>query len=378
MRESHTRIRHFVRQIRHDVWRFLSDPEFKRSFWYWVLLSLVFFVVSVLTHALRKGKASELFSHVPLCIAYGAAAVGMFLGMFLWHCYKRDHAERKHGLARLLAFLSKDTLVNTVSAFILTVVMTTLCLAVAFIVIHRDLLQFAVENPGGLFALITGSGTLVGTYFAAHSILEMKHTIASFPQLVDRIASLVNGASESKEGVLFFAYTIQPGAWNVDQGTSDRLKEALTNPSVKVQAILLKKVAHDEWLSKFVGFATLAKGEITDTRRKDFITDCEDILRCLAGQACKCNPKRPEFTCQPIGLDYAQMPGYYFFVSPDRAILAVTVEMPRIGNPPPGLKGMINVEALGFETTDRRIIQMLRREFSRYKRLSQKPAKVGV
>ncbi len=279
---------------------------------------------------------------------------------------KWDRFRRKHGLEEFGVFADKEAWSYTVLFLVTIMCLILIPLAIASIYSGRNYVCLFLESPTALFTFVTGTATLFGTYFTVLAVLDRKHAISSFPQLAERLTKLINRAAKSKEGVLFFAYTIQPGAWNVTEERYASFKQALTNPRVKIRSVCLSPSAHDAWLSKFINIQTMTHGTIKTERKDLFIKECEDILNCLAGRKSNCIPKDEGYRVEPVRLPYKAMPGFYFFVSAERAILAAPIGIPRIGNPPPGQQGAIEVEALGFETTDRRIVQMLRREFARY------------
>ena len=374
-----------VRRIGKSLWRnaarFLRDPELRTALVWWLVLSTLCFGVSAAAVAIRAGHIASLASSVPLYAVCIANSLGMLVGMFLWHWYKWQHYERRPCDNVLAVFFSKTTGRDSLTAAILTLLATILCLIlVSFAYGAAGLkdelfLRLLIDNPGGLFALLTGTGTLVGTYVAVQSILEMKHTIVSFAQLVDRVTSLIEEAQGSAEGVVFLAYTIQPGAFNIDTGLSERLRQALRNPHTKIRVVCLSQEEHNKWLKLFENAGTAEKGTIEAGRLEAFDAECEDILRVVGGHSHQVRKspvlteswtKEEMYRATPVRLNWTEMPGYYFFVSAQRAILAVPIGMPRCYNPAPGRGGVISVETLGFETSDRRIVQMLGREFERY------------
>jgi hypothetical protein len=242
----------------------------------------------------------------------------------------------------------------------------------------------AALNPGGFFAFVTGAGTLVGTYIAIRSILDLKHTITSFPQLVARLAHLVEEAKGPEQEVLFLAYTPMPGAFAVSDRLARKLKHALLDEHTRIRMACLDERSHREWITMYQPRATLKDDKLkrqTDERNERFIKDCEEVvLKVLSGHRYdyeeeiaehkRENPskERPgkykEYPHEVIRLSWNEMPGYYFFVSSERAIVIAPILMPRLGIPRPGLR--LAPDTLGFETTDPRIIQSLQNEFKRY------------
>lgn len=320
-----------------------------------------------------------LTNTISLRVFYFALTFALFIGLLVGLCYKRKHPNRKACDGALDVYLSLPTKHDFASATILAVLIGTLCVLTLLITIDKiNWLRWGkliLINPGGLFALITGAGTLIGTYIAIQSILEMKHTITTFSQLIERLTSLITDPDKDPdEGVCFLAFTPIPGAFNVNDKLVRRLKQALLDRNLKIRIACLNESDHDKWLSQFIGLKTQEKGEITKEICSTYKQECDDILASISGDIYylddNTTPKEKSTLCKhsPIRLLESELPGYYFFVSSARAIVVTPIQMPRIGNPDPdsGKSGSINVETLGFETTDRSIVRMLQNEFSRY------------
>lgn len=357
------------RNTRSEFSRFWCDSELSQTFYPMIFITTLLFAGSSFYYSLIKNENFRFAIPIsmPYWIFFLILFMCLYLGMLIWALCIWRKPEGKNRLQSFLFFSMKHPLRNTITAVSLAFLIIFTCMVLTSKFIDKSPILFAIENPGGFFALVTGFATLVGTYFAVHSILEMKHSISSFPQLVDRITNLINGTEGTKEPVRILSYSIQPGAWNVDKGTRKRLYDALRNPKVKIEAVVLNNDAHKDLLSKFVGKPSIALGEvITDDIKDKFHKECESLIENIQSTL------RDE-GCEGIIIPkaFSEMPGYYFFVSADRAIFSVTVEMPRINNPEPNLGDVINVEALGFETTDSRIVQMLRREYERYAKPSK-------
>lgn len=334
---------------------------------------------SVVTVSSRLGNGTPRI-WLNLCMAL----VCLFLGA-LWGCwYKASDPKRKFLDGILNVVRTDDYFTAGLFAFIMI-----LLIAVGFInQLDRsswDAWTKAVfDNPGGLFAFITGAATVVGTYLAVHSIQEMKHTITTYPQLLSRLIHLVKEANESKDDVLFLAYSPLTGAWNVPEKFILELKDALAFSKNRVRVICLNQVDHKNLLRKFNGKETLEKGPVNESMIEAFDEECELFLKIFSedskhqlqntlwsGKEGPSKGDANDYRVTPTRLPWEQMPGYYFFASSNRAIIVVPVGIPRLHEPPNSAAKIfggtrsrpINVETLGFETTDRHVILKLFHEF---------------
>ena len=269
---------------------------------------------------------------------------------------------------------------------------------------YHDVFVMLLSNSGGLFALVAGMFTLMGTYIAIQSIIEMKHTITSYPQLLERVTALIEKASDTTEGVRIISYSPLSGFWQVK---SDNLKKnfekKLANKKRKIRIICLEEKDHLKLLLTIARKRYGLKDEISADTLLDFQIQCNSLLHGFESKPDACRTK-------PTRLSWNDMPPYYFFVSDYRSIVVTPVGLPNeeefIGDHriienidqylnankygvteshrsvfsdlikeqiKPSLDDPKNsqvqldvgahVETLGFETTDRSIIQKLQHIF---------------
>ncbi len=366
----------------------------------------------------RKGKHSLGITPGPL---YQVAlfAIGFFVGAFCWESWKRcnNHCSeglyyaikrvlvgKMHGVAKKNGSVDASSPCNvrwrrfcdgalgmlqdrSIARDLVSIIFFALVAAVAstvpilFLSDGLGFLEFTENvalNPGGIFALVTGVATLVGTVVAIQAILEVRQTITSFPQLMSRLTAMIKEDSTADGEILFLAYTPLTGAWNADRKFAEKLKKALCDHTKYVKLACLEPGAgkdHERFLNLFLKrearsrYPLSGPGTIDETVIHDYVRKCDEVFGVLEQKAPNEETgyhKHKDFKGALIPLADKQMPGYYFFVSSKRAIIVVPVGMPTISHPNTSRDRVVHVETLGFETTDSRIISALRQEFDRY------------
>jgi hypothetical protein len=188
----------------------------------------------------------------------------------------------------------------------------------------ENFINRVLENPGGLFAFVTGAGTLIGTYFAVRSIMNMKNTITSYAQLVDRLTYLINEVPEnSKSGIMMVCYFTRPGYWQVSvDGIKTNFVKSIESPSKLMKIICLGKKDHLKFL------LDIAKKKKINSR------DIFELYRYTENDIKKINAKGEGFIGHDTvkRIDSIKMPHYYFFVSDARAIIVSPIGLPSIND----------------------------------------------
>lgn len=360
----------------------------------WILLFLTpLFVATFCIATPYFRSASYLRWPISIGGGVGALALGFYCGIAAW-AYLRKRLPYARPNEVFDALGSEHVRPSLYGGTVFAIALTLACF-VGFLLlvwfcggqplddgtkwdIPKSLVGFWMNSPGGVFAVLTGIATLIATYLTLHSVFEFRHTITSFPQLVKRAAELIEEATDQKEEVRIFCYSPLPGAFNSSVGPrlTRRLRDALIRPDSRISIACLDPSSHLHWIRHFPPYAVSSDGDAAkhaSNRNDRFAKECECILQVIGGQAYQHDladdsppiMKTTRGSSTPIRLKWSEMPGYYFFASPKRAIVVVPVKMPRIGNPSPAGLG-VGVDTLGFETTDDRVIHMLVTEFDRY------------
>lgn len=198
----------------------------------------------------------------------------------------------------------------------------------------KTVLLFLVTNPGGFFVLVTGGATLIGTYFAVKAIYGLKNTITSYTQLLDRLVYLIETAPKNRRSnIKFYSFFLLPGYWQISRGSSikDKLETAIKNGNQN--AFQIACLCKKDLLTMLIDIMYVGT-KITRTIKNkaetifDFYLLSEKLLylndmNCPSDIIDKSSPKR---------LPWSKMASYYFFVSDDRAIIVTPIGLPKMNS----------------------------------------------
>ena len=256
---------------------------------------------------------------------------------------------------------------------------------------HQLYEHFFLDSIGGVFTFLIGLFTIVGVYLALIQIREQKSIITNYPQLLENLLKFIG---ESKEEIKIVSFFILPGYWQEDDNDKrELLYHTFDQKKEKIEIITINKEEHFSILIDVAQKGVPAFKKESDVTPKvitDFQNKCELLL---------------SNTKERYKLEYAKMPHYYFFVSRKRAIIVTPFGLPDLNNEifrdvnsdydkilgktNPYIKNYLNnhkpiikdkekeakVNTLGFETTDRKTIEILSEEFEKLKIISTKVEK---
>lgn len=258
-----------------------------------------------------------------------------------------------------------------------------------------SLLVHIEENPGGLFALMTGLPTLYGLALAVEQLWEIRRAIRSFSELIDRVSVLAKGAT-SQNPLRIVAYTPSIGYLAQPPDEWNRFMEAIEHKSDGkpiAQIVCLKRDELDDWHKLFIGRTTL-RGEIKPDLPESAATTSQSAAVISQPPASPNQPTRPKDAtdageylvtrlqkdtnnrdCDNVcRLPFNCLPGYYLFFTKRRAIIVVPLFLPLLL--PAKLQShnakLPPVQMIGFETTDRAYIKDFEVMFQRYFELNGK------
>ncbi len=401
---------------------------FHKIGWWLVLLLLILGAATFTSHYRELNKLLEGAWHSIFMLL-----IGMFIGIVLWCALKNKNSYKSYKLSfsGAIDFIKSEPkrIFNySLPAFLLMIVITLIVIVIVALInkhlnvgLFNWLVNFLTESPGGLFGIILGTATLVGTLIAIQSILEIKRIITNYPQLLDRITALIDEIKDPSEEVKIMCYFPLPGNWQVSSpNIKYRFEESLKH---KERKISIKCLTEEQHLMYILTIAKrmneLRRNTISGIKLLDFQLDTEFILKKLNGEEIyanhkdrKTHRKGKEYCSKPIREDFDKILPYYFFVSDHRAIIVTPVGLPKIDHEiisPQELQNLIEkvnnhttvtpdreeedksylgqliekyinpketdsyenivhredarVDTLGFETTDRLIIQKLHNIF---------------
>jgi hypothetical protein len=243
------------------------------------------------------------------------------------------------------------------------------------------------HDPGGIFAAFMGIVTIVGFAFTLHDLREMRRRITTFPDLIERLTMMLKRA-KGEEVVRFLAYTPALGYIALEDNEFNDFYLALQRTADSkgrrpVDMICLSHKDLVDWHDLFIGRKTRRKkfadapagdGGATQKPARPGIVDpnlaaaatkmSEYIVDLVEAKTPTSN--EPRIKCLPFDF----LPGYYFFVSSDRAIVVAPLQLPfPKGAPKAEQQSRGAVQMLGFETNDRAIIHDLKGLHESFKEL---------
>lgn len=246
-------------------------------------------------------------------------------------------------------------------------------------------LHLVQKDPGGIFAAFMGLVTIVGFALTLHDLRETRRRITSFPDLIERLIDMMS--RPGKEKIKFLAYTPALGYIALEDREFQRFYDAVRGTGSKalpqLDMICLNKQDLEGWHNLFIGRRTRRKRyggpeSVTDDSKlkpttskyvePDLAQDATDM-----GEAIVDDLRRRQYGDGELAvkrLPFEFLPGYYFFVGSDRAIVVAPLQLPfPKGAPPVDGEGTRTVQMLGFETNDREIIHNLADVYDSYKAL---------
>jgi hypothetical protein len=247
--------------------------------------------------------------------------------------------------------------------------------------------KLILKDPGGLFAAFMGLVTIIGFAVTLHDLREIRRRITTFPDLISRLNSMLKDLGQN-DVLRFLAYTPSLGYIALEDRDFIEFYRAVVgldaNNKPKVDMVCLSKKDLKEWHDLFIGRRTRRKkldtpGRVTaggpqkpeepgrvDQNLADHATlEGEHIVDLIAGEAVHSNDEN-----RVSRLPFEFLPGYYFFVSPDRVLVVAPLQLPfPKGAPKSAQEKHGTVQMLGFETNDRAIIRDFTDLHESYKRL---------
>jgi hypothetical protein len=316
---------------------------------------LIFWLTIAIALSVLSGTLTQWWNaspYVPVRIIFivvFSTFAGYFLLLFILGVSSTGWVERN-----MLPF--RDSLTRT--SFIISTLLA-LSLAVLVILMSNGFsIRNSINNPGGMFAITSGVATFVGVYITLQSIHELRQTISSFPELVDRVCNLVDSTRATTPGgdfLRFMAFTPFIGSLSLPQREWNKLRTRLLAHTDKIEIICLDKDDMKAFHQLFLGRVT-DRGKITQEIINSVYGDTEWILDSWNG------PKKPKRKAQD------RLPGYYLFANSRRAILAMPFFMPLPSDSlnQDAIQDLPPVQMFGFETGDSGIVQSVHRMFDLY------------
>jgi hypothetical protein len=234
---------------------------------------------------------------------------------------------------------------------------------------------FIQHDPGGIFAVFMGFLTVAGFAFTLHDLRQIRRTITSFPDLIDRLCNMLDKDSNN-EPAQIVCYTPSLGFIALSESDFERFSQSIRTPKgrkPRAEMICLHEKDLEEWHQLFVDRET-RRGKVSPELATGATDAAKEIIEALnisvkerEGQKQRIREKG-KIAVKRLPFDF--MPGYYVFISRTRAIVVAPLNLPfPKGAPKDKQQSLPTVHMIGFETNDRGIINDLQNLYHSYRTL---------
>lgn len=235
-----------------------------------------------------------------------------------------------------------------------------------------NFLMFCLRHdPGGIFAVVIGTATVIGLYYTWQSLREIKRIISSFSDLIDRLCEMAKFATPDSP-LKILAYTPAIGFLSQPIDDWNRLRNALDQKDKGLpitEIICLREQDLDIWHKLFEGRITL-RGKVDRAMTEEATSAANILLEHL----CESSVSKIKGTGNVHRLPWRYMPGFYLFMVRERAIIVTPLFLPFPKGAPKDRQTILpSVQMIGVETQDRAIIRDIENIFQYYKNIPPSP-----
>lgn len=195
-----------------------------------------------------------------------------------------------HRETRLVSYLKKHTVYTF---FGLIALIATITIAIHACAIHGH----ALENPGGVFAVIMGVATLFGTFLAYKSIRESQGIIKSYSQFYEQLELFLNEIESGSNGIMYISCRyILPGWLQVtNKQQKDRVYElfqkVLINKIGDVRVVTTSRESHLNDLTEIACYNVPAMKQMSSEKERagyifTYIQSCYHLIELCNNRCC--------------------------------------------------------------------------------------------
>jgi hypothetical protein len=338
--------------------------------------AIVMLIFALLIQSYKKGfslsfSPENIYNNYQLLLAY-------ILGIVI--CYGSIKATEQDFL-NLLSITNNFTRQRKLSILKLVLVFFAaffVSIIIKFIATDRKefglisfLKMLATDEPGGFFAISMGFATLYGLYINIESLWEIKRSITSFSQLIDRVDLMAKDATPDNK-IHMICNTPSLGYLSEGERCSNSLMNTLSNTDNNKRIICLEKPALQAWHNLFVerkiDMYSIDETSVSQSQADTATKRAENILRSITiNSGEELNVHR---------LPLAFMPGFYLFFTNKSVIIVTPLFFPF----PETINTFITdkefqkklpmVQMIGIETQDRLIYNQARKFYNFQERVA--------
>ena len=224
------------------------------------------------------------------------------------------------------------------------------------------------NNPGGLFAIITGVFSVVALYLTLAAVLEIRHSITSFADYIYKFERLINETAPD-DFVNICVHTPATGCLALPHHIWQRIHARLGERNVNYALVCLGQDEMRNWFEKFLLDVQGNPSRVQEMKERmetglEYSQDIKnDAMRAPNMRDINANAehKIPKL----IETSWDRLPSVYFIANRNRAIVAAPFFLPKRNQI--SSIGTFNerVEIIGFETGDVGVVSSVHKEIAR-------------
>ena len=232
-------------------------------------------------------------------------------------------------------------------------------------------IRAAIDNLSEGLLLFGSFVSICGLFYMGYSIKEYRRQITSFPLFAKRLKRMIleTSGDTDRDYVRIMAYTPIPGSLALKEKDYKELNDKMMQPDARLEIVCLNQEALASWFDKFKDKHDRNK-KVTQDKINQAKCDIERLLQRVDDP--DTNDKRnfaEKHKSKRLRAD--QLPDYYFFFNDTRAIVTTPFFFPEM---PDNIVTDNNtfiafenepVEMIGFETTDMKIIENVKKYYTR-------------
>ena len=258
------------------------------------------------------------------------------------------------------------------ASFVLTVIVSIFVGAATIgLFDNLSLFTYILENPGGLFAFITGSLSVFALFLTLRAVLEIRNSITSFSDFVVRVEKLLDETDPS-DHVEFCFHTPATGCLALPSYLWRKVYDKLNTMKSKYSLVCLRDAEMTDWFNVFlleIGGDPKRLSEMKARILEGIEASSALKFRAKGHEPIRIgNTNESEIIPGLTGTTWSGIPGTYMVVNKDHAILATPFFLPRYRQKAP--LGVFNqrVEMIGFESRDKNIVDAVKIEIDRIRK----------
>lgn len=339
----------------------------KINFWFAILFYLfVALTVSYIIVALVLAAENNL--NWPPIVLMISCVVGITVGMFV--VFFLSKFKTKLFSAHMDAFN-----LHPINTWFVVIVFGIALLMLVFSIQFASCwaeMKAVMENWAEVLLIFGSLASIGGLFFTACSIRQYRRQITSFSAFAKRLKHMIYETSgdSDEDYVRIMAYTPIPGSLALEESVYDGLREKIMKDDARLEIVCLNEEDLSQWFNKFEK-KRYRNGEITKGKIDRAKKDINHLIERVDNPD---SPAKKMFAKKHKSkrLKANQLPDFYFFFNNIRALVTTPFFFPMV----PDIVACQNkvniefenepVEMIGFETTDAKIIENIKKFYMHF------------